>query len=56
MTTVNIILKRPENGIGIFNIGHVVTYEVMNGTLTVEDYNENVWEFELEKIKEWSVE
>lgn len=69
MYTVKVVLKEAENGVDTFIIGLVLYYEIIehvrrNGlldipigaTLRIEDYYGGVWKFELDKIKEWSVE
>ncbi|WP_040397601.1 hypothetical protein [Anaerococcus senegalensis] len=69
MYTIKVVLKEAENGADTFIIGRVLHYEIMEhfrregfhnipigATLRIEDYDEGVWKFELDKIKEWSVE
>ena len=69
MNSVKVILKEPENGVDTFIIGRVLHHEIkehfrrdgfhnilIGATLRIEDYDGAVWKFELEKIKEWSVE
>lgn len=69
MNSVKVVLKEAENGVDTFIIGMVLHHEIKehfrrNGlhdicvgrTLRIEDYKEGVWEFELDKIKKWSVE
>lgn len=69
MYTIKVVLKEAENGVDTFIIGMVLYVEFMQhfrrdgfydiyegGTLRIEDYYGGVWKFELDKIKEWSVE
>ena len=68
MYTIKVVLKEAENGVDTFIIGKVLHHEIIEhirregfhdiligATLRIEDYNEGVWKFELDKIKEWCV-
>lgn len=68
MYTIKVVLKEAENGIDTLIIGRVLHHEIIKhirrygfhniligATLRIEDYDEGVWKFELDKIKEWCV-
>lgn len=69
MYTIKVVLKEAENGVDTFIIGMVLHHEIIKHiernefhdiyvgyTLRIEDYDGDVWEFESDKIKKWSVE
>lgn len=69
MNTIKIVLKKPQNGVDTFIINRVFKHGTMynferdglkdkftGATLRIEDYDEAVWEFDLDMIESWEVE
>lgn len=55
MKTIKVVLKKPENGIDTVIINGVVRHSLKNGTFTIENYDERVWEFGLDVIRHWEI-